>query len=372
MKLNIIKMTIKKSVRITLNTTIASNSTFNGRCQIRHSGGEEMRIMKSEREMWGKDYDPAKSSHYMRELKIGDIWSLNYVWDVNEDMVIKNELHKREKEVFDFLCQHQNVVFKDEVNDAGGMIVARSKNSNMKTPMFILEVKEESAVKDDETFTMILSAMNIIKDMSDEQRKDLGYYYNAPKSIIEDPLEIRKWLAFPNTGIVLQSANLKEFLDMMKKGDNTSGKHVMPNVRILFNKALSLGKIKHSDGQYFSESSMPLGFTPDEVYSHILNNENYAAALKKSVSHEDYLFNIKGNLHTETKQLTTNSILDKTFDEQKAWAKDKRIAGAHLITDPDKLRTKIEDFINRESRTNPNIGIFVIKDERKFEEEETK
>ncbi len=349
-------MTIKKSVRITLNPTIASNSTFNGRCYVRHSGGEELRVMKSEREMWDKkDYDPTKN-HYMREMKLGDVFAINYVWEADENMVIKNELHKKEKEVFDFLCSHQNVVFKDEVNDSGVFVAGRSRNNNMKTPMFILEVLEDSISKDDERFTKILSAMNIVNDMTNTQRINWVYYYGGKPDDMSEA-QIRKWLVDPTTGRVLSTSAIDEFLDMMNKSDKSSGKFVMFNVKVLFNKALALKKIQFNDGQYYSESGMPIGYTQDEAHSYILNNEQYSNSLKKSVSHEDYLFDIKGELHTEKKQITTDSILDKDFETQLAWAKEKKIGGAHMIKDPDLLKTKIKDYIDRESRTRKDVDL---------------
>jgi len=282
-KLNIIKMTqIKKSVRITLNPSVAGNATFNGRCIVRHSAGEEMCIMKSERAMWGNDFDPIKSNHYMREMKTGDIFAINYVWEANENLTITKELHKKEKEVFDFLCSHQNIVFKDEVNSDGQLIVPKSRNTNMKTPMFIMEILEESEDRDDESFTKILSVMNIIKDMNPMQRQDMVYYYGGNPNEITEKKAI-KWLADANIGKATQPSAINEFLDMMNKEDKTSGKYVMFNISILFKKALVLGKIKLSEGQYYSESGMPIGYTVDEAQSYILNNENYAAALKKSL-----------------------------------------------------------------------------------------
>jgi hypothetical protein len=347
---------IKKSVRITLNPNIAGNSTFNGRCTVRHSGGEEMRLMKSTTEMWDKkDYDPTKN-HYIREMKTGDVFAINYVWDADENLMIKNELHKKEKEVFDFLCSHQNVVFKDELDANGNLSVSKSRNTNMKTPMFTLEILEESISRDDETFTKTLAAMNIVNDMGTEQRKDLVYAYGGRPDDLSEA-QIRKWLVDPNNGKVLAPSAINEFLDMMNKQDETSGKYVMFNIKIIFNKAVTLGKIQFRDGQYYSESAMPLGYTVEEVQSYILNNESYASSLKKSLSHHDYLFDIKGELHAEKKQVTTNSILDKDFDTQLEWAKEKKIGGAHMIKDPDLLRTKIKDYINRESRTKKDVGL---------------
>lgn len=330
----------KQSIRVTPNKNYAAAPMFKGRSSMDFDGQKVTMAMRSKTEMYAvKEYKDGMPTfnHTFDGLTP---MMINFKWEIDPqtNKVVESANQKREAEVLRFLKYHENVVWRNDI-DKQGNVVRKPKNSNLKTPIFIIEVLEDTLENEITKWEKELKVRSIISGMTEEQRVELCYFYGLnPSAMIDGESKIS--LA-GSGGTILQKDNIDDFLAMM---DNKSSELHGVFDKVLFTKSLMEGVIKHVDGVFTSEGGVQLGFSEAEAVNYIQTNTGFKDMLCKRVNQNRVTFNksIKRE-HTAIIEEGESNVLNLTYDEKIKWARENKVPHIHTMKD----ETKIDDAIRK-------------------------
>lgn len=330
----------KQSIRVTPNKNYAAAPMFKGRSSMDFDGQKVTMAMRSKTEMYAvKEYKDGMPTfnHTFDGLTP---MMINFKWEIDPqtNKVVESANQKREAEVLRFLKYHENVVWRNDI-DKQGNVVRKPKNSNLKTPIFIIEVLEDTLENEITKWEKELKVRSIISGMTEEQRVELCYFYGLnPSTMIDGESKIS--LA-GSGGTILQKDNIDDFLAMM---DNKSSELHGVFDKVLFTKSLMEGVIKHVDGVFTSEGGVQLGFSEAEAINYIQTNTGFKDMLCKRVNQNRVTFNksIKRE-HTAIIEEGESNVLNLTYDEKIKWARENKVPHIHTMKD----ETKIDDAIRK-------------------------
>jgi len=330
----------KQSIRITPNKNYAAAPMFKGRSQMDFDGQRITMAMRSRTEMYAakeyKDGMPTFNHTFdgLMPLMIDFKWEI----DPQTNKIVGNAEQKREAEVLRFLKYHENMVWRVDI-DKQGNVSKKPSNTNLRTPIFIIEILEDTLENEITKWEKELKVKSIISDMTEEQRIELCYFYGLnPQAMIDGESKIS--LAGQG-GAVIQKDNIDDFLAMM---DNKSSELHGVFDKVLFNKSLIEGIIKHADGVYTSEGGVQLGFNEAEAINYLQTNTGFKDMLCKRVNQSRITFNttIKKE-HTAIIETTASNVLNLPYDEKVKWAKENKVPHIHTMS----VESKIDEAIKK-------------------------
>jgi hypothetical protein len=330
-----------QSIRITPNKIYGAAPMFTGVSEVDLEGKRIKIAMQSKNRLYGsKEYDESMPVFTHKFDGISPLM-IDFKWEINPETnkITESDQQKRESAVLNFLKQHENTISSRDMR-SDGQPVRKPKNSNLKLPIFIMEILEDTLTEKIELWDKELKVKGIIANMTEEERAELCYLYGLnPKNMIDMQSKIS--LAGQG-GVIFNPENMDKFLEMM--GDKESSvKEVFD--KVLFNKAKIDGVIVYSDGSFRTSEGTIIGMREDDVLMALKDDASLRNMLSKRLNQNAINFLQKVKDSAGNADLKYQSVLDMPFEEKKQWAKDNKVPHAGITNDEEKLNRNIESFL---------------------------
>jgi hypothetical protein len=334
-----------QSIRITPNKIYGAAPMFTGVSEVELEGKRVKIAMQSRNRLYGsKEYD-GKMPVFKHQFDGISPLMIDFKWEIDPttNKVVESDEQKRQSQVLNFLRQHENVISSRDMR-SDGQPVRKPKNSNLKLPIFIMEVLEDTLTEKIEFWDKELKVKGIIANMTEEERVELCYLYGLnPKNMIDMQSKI---VLAGQGGVIFNPENMDNFLAMMEDKESAV-KEVFD--KVLFNKAKIEGVITYSDGSFRTSEGTVIGMREDDVLMALRDDSSLRNMLSKRLNQNAVKFLQGVKESAGSLELSYQSVVDMPFEQKKQWAKDNKVPHAAITNDEEKLNKNIESFLRNKS-----------------------
>lgn len=330
-----------QSIRITPNKQYGVAPIFTGKSEMNFDNKRLTLAMRNKNSMYGaKEYE-SNMPVFVHQFDGVSPLMIDFKWEIDpvSNKIKESEMQRREAAVLMFLKNHENIISKKDIL-ANGNPVRNPSNSNLRLPIFIMEILEDSLLEKIDLWDKELKVRNIVGGMTEDERIELCYFYGLnPKNMIDMQSKI---VLAGQSGIIFEGDNLDKFFAIMSDG-NSYIKEIFN--KVLFNKCLNDGIIIYTDNQYRIENGATLGMREQDVYETLNNDRSIRDMLSNRVNQNKILF--MDRVKKEYSDITDNykDLLDLSFEEKKKWALMNKVPHSAIIQNEKKLDLAIKDFI---------------------------